>query len=977
MNYTDFPRSVTNLFLSPVLTMILVIASTSEYTELQTPLLSFAWVMKRFAATVVMIGGLLLGMIPPPTHADSPTLLDQEVERLLASLTSEERVGQLMLVTFEGSYLGPDSPITQLIAEYNIGGVVLLADNDNISGQVSTPRLVQSLTTDLQTLAYESALATQDRDQPRAFVPLFIATSHSGNGQPGTQIAVGTTPLPSYMALGATWNPEFARQVGQIAGSELAAMGVNMLLGPRLDILQQPQTDRSFDLGVDSFGGHPYWVGDMAQAYITGVHEGSQSRVAVIAQNFPGLGFADTDPDQEIPLVPRALTELRQIDLMPYYMVTGGAGTTLARADGMQCANMRYQGENVRTITRPVCLDEQAANSILNLDYFRGWRQRGVMVSSSLGSRAVRRYYNISPFPHRQAAREAFLAGNDILYLDDFGAHSGQDQLSNVVDVIRFFAERYENDPVFRARVDLSVTRILRLKLTLYNGDLSLETILTSPTAIENVGIASAQLYNIAQRSATLIAPRRENLLPPPARNENIVIFTDSRLMQQCSYCAAYPQVSVNSLEAAIERMYGPFAGAQIRPEQVISFSFAQLDAYLHGDMEGLSDSQFRTNQRIGEALRGAHWIIFVTLGYSPNFASSNVLHEFLDADPGQNDGSRLVVIAMGSPTYLSSTEIGKLAAYYALYSHIPAYVDAAARALFQEANLTGALPISLPAIGYDIFVATAPAPDQTLSLSFESLSGRTLSAATSAADSLTINVGDRLTVRTEPILDRNGNRVPDNTSVEFTITLLTDNLQTRQYGLTTDGIARLSFAPTQTGRAQITARTGETTRSDTLQIMIAAPTAATTSGSDSLTPASEATSTLEGTTSSEVAALLGNTPVPSSADTANAPLNTANESQPLEMLDFVVALFGLTLMSALGFAVGLSSTFYVNGGIRVVLGCMIAGLIGYIYYGVNGPGTDHLRALLDDNVAPMILTLGAGLIGLLYTWWTLPRHAP
>ena len=41
--------------------------------------------------------------------------------------------------------------------------------------------------------------------------------------------------------------------------------------------------------------------------------------------------------------------------------------------------------------------------------------------------------------------------------------------------------------------------------------------------------------------------------------------------------------------------------------------------------------------------------------------------------------------------------------------------------------------------------------------------------------------VGDRLVLRTSPIVDRNGNRVPDGTPVEFTVMFLSENLQTRQ----------------------------------------------------------------------------------------------------------------------------------------------------------------------------------------------------
>ncbi|NLX10019.1 MAG: hypothetical protein GXY36_10220 [Chloroflexi bacterium] len=946
----------------------------------------------RSGIILLLIGALLSASAPTLTHAqppaDAPDPYEPMISRILASLTPEERVGQLMLVTFEGAYLGEETAITQLITEYNLGGVVLLAENDNINGQINTPRLVQSLTTELQEMAYRAAAATQNgEDTGRSFVPLFIATEHAGNGQPGTEIALGTTPLPSPMALGATWNPAYAQQVGVITGRELSIMGINMLLGPALDVLQQPQGERTFDLGVGAFGGQPYWVGEMGQAYITGVHQGSDSRIAVIAQHFPGLGFADTHPEIEIPVVPRTVEELSQIDLVPYFAVTGRAGNTPARADGLQCANMRYQGRNLRSITRPVCVDEQAAGDLLNQSAIRSWRTRGVMISSPLGTRAIRRYYNVSPFPHRQIAREAFLAGNDLLYLDHFGPQPNADQLANVIDVIRFFAERYQNDPVFRIRVDQSLSRLLRLKLSLYDGDLSLENVLTPPGTIDEVGRATAELHRIAQDSVTLIAPRRESLSTVPARDDNIVIFTDVRLVQQCSFCAAYSTLSVNALEVAIERLYGPYAGAQLRPEQVTSFSFAQLDTYLHGSFEGTaSDSTFKTNQRIGEALRAVDWVIFAMLDISPDVASSGVIRSFLDRETEVVERSNLIAFAFGAPTYLSSTEISKFAAYFGLYSAIPPYVDAAARALFQESSYPGALPISLPAAGYNLDEATSPAPNQTIQIVPESLAGRSISPAR-ASDPLMVPLGSRLILRTEPILDRNGSPVPDNTSVEFVLAT-SENAQARQLGTTENGIARTSFTPSRTGRILITASVGEATRSTTFQVIAveeAEPPALSGSGTPGTSEAGGTADPARTTTPTTIAL------APTSAGASGAPAGDAVPATPpgglpagtpgaadadhsprrVTVNDLVLSLFALSLLSGLGFSAGFSTTLTVDGGIRVVLGSIVAGLVGYTYYGLNGPGVEQVHTLLDD-LAPVITTVSAGLVGLIYAWWTL-----
>lgn len=914
------------------------------------------------------------GRALPPRQADDP---DARIDALLAAMTPEERVGQLLIVTFEGSSLHAETAIARLVAQHGIGGVVLLAENDNINGQVNTPRLVQSLTQELQMLAHDGAAATADRDTPRPFIPLFIATSHDGDGQPSMEIAKDTTPVPSFLALGATWNAGYARQVGQIVGIELSAMGINMLLGPPLNIAQQPQPEQAIDLGVNTFGGEPHWVGQMGQAYITGVHEGSQGHVAVIARDFPGVGLADTQPDQEIPVVPRTREQLRDFDLIPFKAVTGGAGDTLARADGMQCANIRYQGATIRAITGPVCVNEDAASQLLHLPYFTGWRENGVIISSPLGTRAMRRHYNVTPFPHRQVAREAFLAGNDMLFLSDFGPQPGSDQLANVVDVIHFFAGRYEDDPVFRARVDQSLRRILRLKLALYNGDLSLDNVLLAVNDVNSVGGYGGELYGIAEQAVTLLAPRRESLPPPPQRDENIVIFTDVRLVQQCSYCATYPLVGVNALESAIERLYGPYADAQIRPEQVVSFSFSQLAAYLDGDAAGTSaeTSQLKTNQRIGEALRDVDWIIYVMLDATPAVPESTVVRHLLGRDSSIVQRAKVVGIALGAPTYLSSTEVSKFTAFYGLYSHTPPFIDAAARAIFQDSSFSGAPPLSVPAVGYDVFVHTAPDPAQTLHISADSVNGEPPHNVTSDTDLLAAAPGDRITLRTMPILDRNGHIVPDNTTVEFTVTFVTDNLQTQQSAQTIDGIAFTSITPTRPGRIQVTARAGEASRSATFQIMVAeagsAPLAAVESATSSADassartplaarPAAQAAETaLDGQNLAEPEAIMGQ------------PGQAVKSRERLSALDFVLSLFALALMSILGFTTGQRITGSASGGVRVVLGSVVAGLTGYIYYGVGGPGTVQLFDLLH-NLAPMTATLIAGAAGLVYTGWSL-----
>ncbi|MGD9406128.1 MAG: glycoside hydrolase family 3 N-terminal domain-containing protein, partial [Anaerolineae bacterium] len=254
-------------------------------------------------------------------HAqDSTTDLDTRVEALLSAMTVEERVGQLFLVAFQGNDASPGTDIATLIQQDHVGGVVLLAANANLYNSADAPRQVAELSNRLQALAMASAPARASGVE----VPLFVAVQHEGDGYPYTQITGGTTPLPNALAAGATWDVTSARDMGQITGLELAAMGVNLLLGPSLDVLEDPQPGMQGDMGSRTFGGDPAWVGQMGRAYIEGVHQGSGGRVATVAKHFPGHGGSDRLPGEDVATVDKSLAELVQVELAPFMAATGG-----------------------------------------------------------------------------------------------------------------------------------------------------------------------------------------------------------------------------------------------------------------------------------------------------------------------------------------------------------------------------------------------------------------------------------------------------------------------------------------------------------------------------------------------------------------------------------------------------------------------------------------------------------------------------
>lgn len=958
---------------------------------------------------------------------DAPAV---EVEQVFAEMTVEERIGQLILVSFTGDTLTAENEIVDLIDDYKIGGVVLLPEFDNLTGYGNpddTPPQMLQLANDLQALALlgeeppegevEEFIPLDGTPQPPApspspvpvgvRLPLFIAMQHEGQTQAGQRILGGFTAVPANMAIGATWQPEHAREIGKLIGQELGSVGVNMLLGPTLDVLENPAPLNPADLGTSTFGGDPYWVGLMGQAYTDGVHSGSEGRVAVIAKNFPGKGSSDRPTDEEVPTVRKSLDQLIQVELAPFMAVTGSAPNTSSVVDGLLSTHIRYQGfqGNIQATTAPVSFDPQALNSLMTMPEFVNWRQDGgLLVSDALGVRSIERFYDDTEqeFPHRTVAKDALLAGNDLLYLADFalGPASYQEQVTNIKDTIEWFREKYATDQSFQQRVDEAVKRILKKKLSLYNNDWSAENVLADEEALaERVGNGDPSVFNLAQASITLISPSlaelNERLASSPTIGDSIVIFTDVRETQQCSDCPEVAIIGETDIADRLVALYGPQASNQIRANQVTSFTFTDLEEFLDAggetivlptvaptptfdpEAEFVPATPFLTPTPLAgflvqEALRDADWIVFGLLDGGP---PSEPLNRFLAERPDILRNSRVLVFALDAPYFLDTTEISKLTAYFGIYSTVDMFIDTAVRTLFKEAPLNGKSPVSIEGIGYNIGQATQPDPGQIIEL-YIIESGETQSPPNQ--EPLAAEIGDTLNLETGMIVDHNGNQVPDGTLVQF---IQQDRIQGTLNIIaeepTVNGVARLGYvleASTGPGQFRITASSGEATISqavdisieDEAEVIIVVPTleptsTATPSPTPTITPSPSPTATSIPPTM---------TPIP--------PPEPEEPGIRIELSELEMLLSMLTGLMA--FAAGALFLGRGNNDANHRAGALLWGLAGglaaYIYTILQMPGTQWVLAL--GNWAGLTATLfGAVLAWIVYQLLTSdrPRH--
>jgi beta-N-acetylhexosaminidase len=884
----------------------------------------------------------------------APLSPQEQAQSLLESMTPQERVGQLFLVTFTGTDVSQDSQIYDLIVNHHVGGIVLLAAQDNFTDGEQSVQDLQNLTRQLQTDSWTaSQLPQTDPTTGKQFtpnyIPLIIATAQEGDGYPYDQILSGVTPLPNEMAIGATWNPDLAYQVGDVLGKELSHLGINMLIGPSLDVLESPHVEGSTDLGTRTFGGDPYWVGKMGKAYISGVHAGSNGKVAVVATHFPGYGASDRLPEQEVATVRKSLDQLKSFDLQPFFDVTGNASSTGETTDALLVSNIRYQGfqGNIRLTTRPLSFDPQAFGQLMALPALDAWRQNGgLMVSDNLGSQAIRNYYNLTSQSFdmpRRVALNAFQAGNDLLYVSDFSS-GDLDSYTSAIRTLDNFTQKYRDDTFFAQRVDASVLRILTLKIRLY-GNFSLEGVLASPGDLGDVGTSSQITLDVAKQAATLISPSPAELevtLPdPPNLNDYIVFITDTSSGQQCSTCKPFPLLDVYSLQTVVLRRYGPSGGGQVLQSHLSSYSIKDLSDLLKA---GKGDSQ------IEKDLRRANWIVFGMLDNSGDTPSFKVLNDFLAGRFDLFQQKRLIVFSFNAPYYLDATNISKLSAYYGLYSKTPQFVDVAAYLLFQELRPAGALPISVMGV-YDLNNALFPDPNQaiTLQLDLPSSANSQTTGTPPPPQPGEFHLGDVISVRTGVILDHNGHPVPDGTPVDFVINIGGEATSPRQQEITSGGIARTTFQVATPGTIEIYAQT-ETARSNSLRFDIPLP-----SGQDAtLTPTPEPSAT----------------PTPTPTPTATPTPGEIVVQPPKPRLSLSDWLIAVLITSGIAFAAYrlLAQIGQVRWGVRSAFLALIGGLASYSYLALQMPGSS---TLLEESISRgvFLATLAGTLLGLFATW--------
>lgn len=83
----------------------------------------------------------------------------------------------------------------------------------------------------------------------------------------GLNASVPATCFPTAATVANSWNPGLGEELGSYLGEEAVSQGVNVLLGPGLNIKRSPLCGRNFEY----FSEDPYLAGKMAAGYVKGI----------------------------------------------------------------------------------------------------------------------------------------------------------------------------------------------------------------------------------------------------------------------------------------------------------------------------------------------------------------------------------------------------------------------------------------------------------------------------------------------------------------------------------------------------------------------------------------------------------------------------------------------------------------------------------------------------------------------------------
>ncbi|HVP37008.1 MAG TPA: beta-N-acetylhexosaminidase [Terriglobales bacterium] len=317
------------------------------------------------------------------------------------------KLGQLFSLGYQGEI--PPVDFLNLIQKYQIGGVILFSANIKTKEQIK-----------------ESIKLLQDKVE----TPLFVMIDQEGGRV--NRITENFPIFPANLFYGEKKDKEGVLQAYSLTAKELKKLGINVNLGPVVDVLTNSS---NIVIGDRSFGSDPELVAELSKIAIQAIrNEG----VLACAKHFPGIGDISDDPHSSLPFNRNSRERFEKIDLPPFKAAIAG---DVAFIMSTHVVSTSLDEAFPATLSQKICSD--VLRKELNF--------KGVLISDDMQMKGIRTNFSLE-----DACYRAFEAGHDMILISE--------NLEEQSKVIEQFERKLRDKDLSLSRLSEAIDRIMVLK---------------------------------------------------------------------------------------------------------------------------------------------------------------------------------------------------------------------------------------------------------------------------------------------------------------------------------------------------------------------------------------------------------------------------------------------------------------------------------------------------------------------------------
>lgn len=233
--------------------------------------------------------------------------IEAEVKSILSAMSLEEKVGQTCQITLdvlleidaEGKIVEPirvdKKKIYEALVEYKVGSIL------NVGWH--------TLSIEEWDHVMENVHSPFKQEKVKTPIIYGIDAIH------GVNYTINGTLFPQEIGLAATWNPDLAKEFGNVTAYETRASGIPWNFSPVLDLGRQPLWSRTFE----TLGEDPYLASEMGKAIILG-YQGTSGpdsvHVAACLKHFVGYSNPLSGRDRTPAWIPEKY--MRELYMPPF-----------------------------------------------------------------------------------------------------------------------------------------------------------------------------------------------------------------------------------------------------------------------------------------------------------------------------------------------------------------------------------------------------------------------------------------------------------------------------------------------------------------------------------------------------------------------------------------------------------------------------------------------------------------------------------